>query len=79
MRLFFLGKRGPIFIDPRRVNDEVRAERRVEAEGDVAYRQKVKQRMVEGYSCKLPPLIDATVWRQRELRPKVTAIKGGKR
>jgi len=47
-----------LVIDMRRVNVEVRREALRELEEDVAYRNRVKQRMREGSRCTHPPLID---------------------
>jgi hypothetical protein len=45
-------------IDMRRVNLEVRRAALVGLEDDVAYRDRVKQRIREGPRCTYPPLID---------------------
>jgi hypothetical protein len=45
-------------IDMRRVNLELRREALAELEEDVAYRNRVKQRMREGSRCTYPPLVD---------------------
>jgi hypothetical protein len=45
-------------IDMRRVNVELRKDGLVGLEDDVAYRNRVKQRMRDGARCVLPPLID---------------------
>jgi hypothetical protein len=42
----------------RRVNVELRKDGLVGLEDDVAYRNRVKQRMRDGAGCALPPLID---------------------
>ena len=47
-----------LMIDMRRVNIELRKEAQRELEADVAYRDRVKQRMREGSRCAHPPLID---------------------
>jgi hypothetical protein len=47
-----------LMIDMRRVNVELRREALRELEDDVAYRNRVKQRMREGSRCAHPPLID---------------------
>jgi hypothetical protein len=47
-----------LMIDMRRVNIELRKEALRELEEDVAYRNRVKQRMREGSRCAHPPLID---------------------
>jgi hypothetical protein len=47
-----------LMIDMKRVNVELRKEGLVGLEDDVAYRNRVKQRMREGSGCTHPPLID---------------------
>lgn len=47
-----------LYVDPRRYMEVVREERRVELEGDVGYKDKVKRRMLLGLTSKeLPPLV----------------------
>jgi hypothetical protein len=48
----------PLTIDMKRVNVELRKDGLVGLEDDVAYRNRVKQRMRDGARCALPPLID---------------------
>jgi hypothetical protein len=48
----------PLTIDMKRVNLELRKEGLVGLEDDVAYRNRVKQRIRDGSRCVLPPLID---------------------
>jgi len=58
-RLWPFGSAQPqLMIDMRRVNLELRREALAELEEDVAYRNRVKQRMREGSRCAHPPLID---------------------
>jgi hypothetical protein len=59
-------------IDPKRINDEERREKRVELYADVEYRKKVMKRMMKGLTAaQMPPLIDRDQvlrearWRQR--------------
>ncbi len=54
----FGGAQPQLMIDMRRVNIELRREALRELEEDVAYRNRVKQRMREGSRCAHPPLID---------------------
>jgi hypothetical protein len=56
--LWPFGNTEPLMIDMRRVNVELRREALRELEEDVAYRNRVKQRMREGSRCAHPPLID---------------------
>jgi hypothetical protein len=43
-----------IFVDPRRINPEIQAERRRELYGSVARRRRIMDRMVQGYACRHP-------------------------
>jgi hypothetical protein len=52
-------------MDQKRINDEVRAERRLGLADDAGYRARVKRRMMEGYSCTLPPLYSVPPTRRR--------------
>ncbi len=61
-----------LMIDMRRVNVELRREALRELEDDVAYRNRVKQRMREGSKCAHPPLIDRKKVLQFSARPAVT-------
>ena len=54
----FGGAQPQLMIDMRRVNIELRKEAQRELEQDVAYRDRVKQRMREGSRCAHPPLVD---------------------
>jgi hypothetical protein len=45
-------------IDMKRVNVELRRASLVDLEDDVPYRERVKQRILEGVRCTHPPLID---------------------
>jgi hypothetical protein len=49
-----------LMIDMKRVNVELRKEGIVGLEDDMAYRNRVKQRVREGSGCTHPPLIDRT-------------------
>jgi len=57
IRKFFLADEPSLYIDLRRVNDEVRLERRQEYAGDVSYRDRVKRRMALGKACAEPSLV----------------------
>jgi hypothetical protein len=54
----FGGAQPQLMIDMRRVNIELRKQALAELENDVAYRNRVKQRMREGSRCAHPPLVD---------------------
>ncbi len=59
MRFQWFFPKPDLYLDPRRINDEVRAERRRELDEDPAYRARVKRRMLLGLTAaELPPLID---------------------
>jgi hypothetical protein len=63
-----------LMIDMRRVNIELRKESLAELENDVAYRDRVKQRMREGSRCAHPPLIDRKKVLQFAARPGVSGL-----
>jgi hypothetical protein len=52
------GSGGELRIDMKRVNLELRRAALVALEEDVAYRDRVKQRIRDGARCGYPPLID---------------------
>ncbi len=68
----FGGAQPQLMIDMRRVNVELRREALRELEEDVAYRNRVKQRMREGTRCAHPPLIDRKKVLHFAARPAVT-------
>lgn len=72
----FATRNPELFIDPKRINDEVRVERRRYLDDDAAYRDKVKKRMVEGLTAReLPPLIDrASVLKARVRRRRKNIV-----
>jgi hypothetical protein len=50
-----LGSAPPrLFVDPKRINPEIQAERRRELEGSVGRRRRIMDRMVQGYACPHP-------------------------
>jgi len=54
---WLVGPSRTLYIDHRRINMEVVRERRAEVDGDVAYRDRVKRRMLLGLtSAELAPL-----------------------
>jgi len=53
-----LDSKPKLFIDPKRINPEIQAERRRELEGSVARRRKIMDRMLQGYDCPHPSWID---------------------
>jgi hypothetical protein len=73
----FGGVRPQLMIDMRRVNVELRKEALAELENDVAYRDRVKQRMREGTLCAHPPLIDRKKVLHFAARPGATGQSAG--
>src|SRR5512143_2712805 len=74
--LWPFGNAQPLMIDMRRVNVELRREALRELEEDVAYRNRVKQRMREGSGCTPPPLIDRKKVLPFAARPGVSTESG---
>ncbi len=70
----FGGAQPQLMIDMRRVNIELRKEALTELENDVAYRDRVKQRMREGSRCAHPPLVDRKKVLPFAARPGVTGL-----
>jgi hypothetical protein len=73
----FGGAQPQLMIDMRRVNIELRKEALAELENDVAYRDRVKQRMREGSRCAHPPLIDRKKVLHFAARPGATGLSAG--
>ena len=49
---------GPaIYVDPKRINPEIQAERRRELDGNLGRRRKIMDRMMQGYACTHPSWI----------------------
>jgi hypothetical protein len=46
-----------LFVDAKRINPEIQAERRRELQGSLARRRKIMDRMVQGYACQHPSWI----------------------
>ncbi len=77
-RLWPFGSAQPqLMIDMRRVNIELRREALRELEEDVAYRNRVKQRMREGSRCAHPPLVDRKKVLHFAARPGVAGLPEG--
>jgi hypothetical protein len=66
-----VGRERELTVDMRRVNAELRRAALAGLEDDVAYRERVKQRVREGARCGLPPLVD-----RRKVLP-FTALRTG--
>ena len=49
-----LGSAPQIFVDPKRINPEIQAERRRELDGSVGRRRRIMDRMIQGYACPHP-------------------------
>lgn len=64
-----------LVLSQERINRAVQVERLRDLTGDVEYRDRVKQRMREGYRCPLPPLIDAEAYRQRRPAARVAMFR----
>ena len=65
-----------LFIDPRRINDEERSERRRALEDNAGYRSRVKRRMLEGLTMEqLPPLYNRPAVLAEKERRKVLPLK----
>jgi hypothetical protein len=55
-----------IFVDPKRINPEIQAERRRELYDNVGRRRKIMDRMIQGYACTHPSWIQEAAARSRE-------------
>jgi hypothetical protein len=66
-----VGGERELTVDMRRVNAELRRAALTGLEDDVAYRERVKQRVREGARCSHPPLVD-----RRKVLP-FTAVRTG--
>jgi hypothetical protein len=51
------GSEPVIYVDPKRINPEILAERRRELYGSVGRRRKIMDRMMQGYACPHPSWI----------------------
>jgi hypothetical protein len=51
------GSEPAIYVDPKRINPEIQAERRRELYGSVGRRRKIMDRMMQGYACAHPSWI----------------------
>jgi hypothetical protein len=52
-----LGSKPEMYVDPKRINPEIQAERRRELYGNMGRRRKIMDRMVQGYACAHPSWI----------------------
>jgi hypothetical protein len=52
-----LGSEPQIFVDAKRINPEIQAERRRELYGSVGRRRRIMDRMIQGYACTHPSWI----------------------
>ena len=66
------GAEPAIFVDPKRINPEILAERRRELYGNVGRRRKIMDRMMQGYACTHPS------WIQEIARKTAAAAEGHK-
>ena len=60
-----------IYVDPKRINPEIQAERRRELYGSVGRRRRIMDRMMQGYACTHPSWI-------QEIAQKSAAAEGHK-
>ncbi len=51
------GSEPAIYVDPKRINPEILAERRRELYGNVGRRRRIMDRMMQGYACTHPSWI----------------------
>ena len=62
-----LGSAPPqIFVDHKRINPEIQAERRQELYGSVGRRRKIMDRMIQGYACPHPSWVQDLVAKPQE-------------
>ena len=52
-----------LYVDAKRINPEILAERRRELYGDVSQRRRIMDRMMQGYACTHPSWIQEIVTR----------------
>jgi len=52
-----LGSEPQIYVDAKRINPEIQAERRRELYGNMGRRRKIMDRMIQGYACTHPSWI----------------------
>ena len=57
------GSEPQIYVDHKRINPEIQAERRQELYGSVGRRRRIMDRMIQGYACTHPSWV-------QELAPK---------
>ncbi|HSD29190.1 MAG TPA: hypothetical protein VLL75_17950 [Vicinamibacteria bacterium] len=55
-----------IFVDAKRINPEIQAERRRELYGSMGRRRKIMDRMMQGYACTHPSWIQEMTTRDSE-------------
>jgi hypothetical protein len=63
-----MGSRPEIYVDPKRINPEIQAERRRELYGSVGRRRKIMDRMLQGYACTHPSWIQELASKTDESR-----------
>jgi len=63
-----LGSRPQIYLDPKRINPEIQAERRRELYGSVGRRRKIMDRMIQGYACTHPSWVQELAAKANEDR-----------
>jgi hypothetical protein len=55
-----------LFVDAKRINPEIHAERRKELDGNVGRRRRIMDRMIQGYACPHPSWVQEHAVRRRE-------------
>jgi hypothetical protein len=55
------GSEPVIYVDPKRINPEIQAERRRELYGNLGRRRMIMDRMMQGYACTHPSWIQEMV------------------
>lgn len=68
-----LGSRPAMYVDPKRINPEIQAERRRELYGSVGRRRKIMDRMIQGYACTHPSWIQELANRDEDRNPDLAA------
>ncbi len=63
-----LGSKREIYLDPKRINPEIQAERRRELYGSMGMRRKIMDRMIQGYACTHPSWVQELAARNDEGR-----------
>jgi len=68
-----LGSKPLMYVDPKRINPEIQAERRRELYGSVGRRRKIMDRMIQGYACTHPSWIQEVAKATEDRNPDLAA------